>query len=316
MTKTEIKFGLQTWVDIQGPTESELKEISNELGLPESMSESSLKPEHLPLLEVYGATQFLVFRLPEEKMPIEADTVQELTTKVVFFLTPKVVVSLHRQPSKSIVEARKLFEEVSESDHNPTTLLSIFLSQVAIQYQKEISDLDTRILTFEENIFEMKRSRKILKDGYYIKRKASAYRRILKLTIDVAQKFVLRSGCSNIFMQHSLELLQRGLFSAEDAYENVQSLLSLHMAIQSQKINEASYRTNEAVKVLTILTLFFLPLNFITGIFGMNFTTMPWIQSENGFYFTMMLMILLVGSLVSYLYVKGWLNNAGPSNSK
>lgn len=310
MIKTETKFGSQSWIDIQSPGAEDLKLLAADFGLPESIVETCLGPDHLPRLEVYGPTQFIVLRLPEEKLPIEADTIQELTTKVIFFLNSHVLISIHRQPLPLLIESRRVFEEIPDSDRNISNLLYTFLSQVANRYQKEISDLDTKIDLFEQNVFEMKRSRRILKEGYFIKRKASAYRRVLKMTIDVAQKFVGRIGGSNQSMQHSLELLQRGQFSAEDAYENVQSLLSLHMAIQSQKINEASYRTNEAVKVLTILTLFFLPLNFITGIFGMNFSSLPLINSENGFYISVVLMVILVGSLVGYLYSKDWLNRS------
>ena len=57
-------------------------------------------------------------------------------------------------------------------------------------------------------------------------------------------------------------------------------------------------RTNDIMRTLTVLTAVFLPLNLITGVFGMNFDAMPLIHTAPGFWVAMMLMGAVVVGLV------------------
>jgi magnesium transporter len=75
-----------------------------------------------------------------------------------------------------------------------------------------------------------------------------------------------------------------------------------------------SNRMNEIMKVLTIIATIFIPLSFITGIYGMNFDTeYPWNMPELGwrlgYPFVWSMMLLVAGTLVHYFWRKGWLRD-------
>ncbi len=63
-----------------------------------------------------------------------------------------------------------------------------------------------------------------------------------------------------------------------------------------------SHRTNETMRVLTALTAVFLPLNLITGFFGMNFEFLPLIHSSTA----MWVMLALMGALAVLVVVIFW----------
>ena len=65
-------------------------------------------------------------------------------------------------------------------------------------------------------------------------------------------------------------------FYADELLEDVNNLLSIQLAL-------ASHRTNEVVRVLTVFSVFFLPLTFIVGIYGMNFQFMPELRQRWGY---------------------------------
>ena len=68
-----------------------------------------------------------------------------------------------------------------------------------------------------------------------------------------------------------------------------------------------SNRMNEIMKVLTIFTALFIPLNFIVGVYGMNFENMPELKWEWG-YVTALLMMAVIGiSMLIYFKSKKWL---------
>ena len=60
-------------------------------------------------------------------------------------------------------------------------------------------------------------------------------------------------------------------------------------------------RTNEVMKVLTIMASIFIPLTFLSGIFGMNFEHMPGLESEASFpIFVSAMVVIALGMLVLF----------------
>lgn len=69
------------------------------------------------------------------------------------------------------------------------------------------------------------------------------------------------------------------------------------------------HRTNSIMRTLTVLTAIFLPLNLITGIFGMNFELMPLIHSAGGFWDAAMLMCAVAFGLWFFFRRKRYLGS-------
>lgn len=82
--------------------------------------------------------------------------------------------------------------------------------------------------------------------------------------------------------------------------EMVWSLMDMYMTIISNKMNEV-------MKVLTIIATIFIPLTFIAGIYGMNFTNMPELQSQNGYFILLGVMFILFIFMLIYFRKKKWL---------
>ena len=68
-----------------------------------------------------------------------------------------------------------------------------------------------------------------------------------------------------------------------------------------------SNRTNETMKVLTIIGTIFIPLTFITGIYGMNFDFMPALKWEYGYLAVLGGMLIIIISLLFYFRKKKWI---------
>jgi len=70
-----------------------------------------------------------------------------------------------------------------------------------------------------------------------------------------------------------------------------------------------SNRSNEVMKVLTVITTIFIPLSFITGIYGMNFDYMPELHSKLGYPFIWCVMLSVGCSLGYYFKRQGWFHS-------
>ncbi|TFZ06955.1 magnesium transporter CorA [Ramlibacter henchirensis] len=87
-----------------------------------------------------------------------------------------------------------------------------------------------------------------------------------------------------------IEHIQRVVHQVRRMEEGAESVVQIHFSAQSN-------RTNNTMRALTALTAIFLPLNLITGIFGMNFEFMPLLRNPAGFWVTASTMLAVVASL-------------------
>jgi magnesium transporter len=69
----------------------------------------------------------------------------------------------------------------------------------------------------------------------------------------------------------------------------------------------ASHRTNEVVRVLTVFSVFFLPLTFIVGVYGMNFRYMPELTQRWGYPAVLAFMGLVTLMIYLWFHRRGWL---------
>lgn len=89
------------------------------------------------------------------------------------------------------------------------------------------------------------------------------------------------------------EHIQRVIHHVQRLEQNAETAVQMHFSAQS-------HRTNEIMRVLTALTAVFLPLNFITGFFGMNFEFLPLIHSAHAMW---AILAVMVGVSITVLIV-------------
>lgn len=95
--------------------------------------------------------------------------------------------------------------------------------------------------------------------------------------------------------QKSLELLDQ---IDADLY-SLDSASNFYFSMQSHKMNEV-------MKTLTVVSVFFMPLTFIVGVYGMNFDNMPELHWKYGYFTVILLMFILLISMIIYFKKRKW----------
>ncbi|MBI3562932.1 MAG: magnesium/cobalt transporter CorA [Gammaproteobacteria bacterium] len=112
----------------------------------------------------------------------------------------------------------------------------------------------------------------------------------------------------SILIHESTELFLRDLHDhvirVADSIDTYRDMLS---SMQDVYLSSISNRTNEIMKVLTLFSSIFLPLTFITGVFGMNFHNFPELEWHYGLQATISLMLLLGVGMYWFFKLKKWL---------
>lgn len=100
-----------------------------------------------------------------------------------------------------------------------------------------------------------------------------------------------------------LEHIERVLSHVRRLEASAENAVQMHFSAQSN-------RTNEIMRTLTVLTAIFLPLNLVTGFFGMNFEGLPLIHSARGFWWTFLFMLAIGCGLSWYFWRKRYLDRS------
>lgn len=97
-----------------------------------------------------------------------------------------------------------------------------------------------------------------------------------------------------------LEHIERVVHHVRRMEQSAETAVQMHFSAQS-------HRTNDIMRTLTAVTAIFLPLNLITGFFGMNFEFVPLIHSQLGFWLIFGLMVLIVMGVITVFVRKQYL---------
>ena len=293
--KSGYKF---EWIDVTDPSKEELHEIADRYKLHNSSVEDCLQPDHLPKHENVGSYIFIIFRLHADKVASKADTVQELTDKIAIFMKEELIITIHRKEWTQAEEINENFikEGLCESEHH---VLNEIVKSGLRTYDVRADELTHEIEYFEENMFLKNRKVSLLEGLYYLKRKVDVTRRILILSNEIIEK-VDDKDHSDTYTRDTRDLFVKLHTIYDTLFENTNHLLSIYFSISSQ-------RTNEIIRVLTIFSVFFMPLTFIAGIYGMNFEFMPELKMKFGYPGVMLLMVAITGFIYLWFRRRGWL---------
>ena len=95
--------------------------------------------------------------------------------------------------------------------------------------------------------------------------------------------------------QKCLELLEQ----IEYDLTSLDSASSFYFSTQNQKLNQV-------MKTLTVVSVFFMPLTFIVGVYGMNFDNMPELHWKYGYFSILGFMFVLLLGMIYYFKKKKW----------
>jgi len=145
---------------------------------------------------------------------------------------------------------------------------------------------------------------------YGVKRNLSILRRAAWPLRDALHALMRRddatlSKVSQLHMRDTLDHVMQVVDVTESFREVSSSLIDVHLSMVGQ-------RTNEVMRVLTVISAIFIPLTFLAGVYGMNFDTsvggnMPELQWRYGYLVFWIVSLIVGGALVGLFARLGWL---------
>lgn len=182
-------------------------------------------------------------------------------------------------PSCSTTEEALARARRDGDDEHPSRLLYLILDTIVDLYFPAIDHFDDRIDALEDRVIDQP-SPEVLQSIFAIKRELIDLRRVLVNTRD-ASLHLQRDPGTIVDAEHQPYI--------RDVYDHVTRLLD---SVETQRdllnntldiyLSSVANRTNEVMKVLTVLGTIVLPTLAISGIYGMNLKGLPFEDSPHG----------------------------------
>lgn len=286
------------WVDVEAPTPEDLKFLHERYEINNLLLEDTMDPNHLPKYEEDGNVKFYLLRESTELERKNLNTISDISTKIGIFLLENTIITIHRMKTRSITETKKQLSSMQTEVPSSKIALMITLLIMKSFDDESVSLLETMDNIENEIFLKNTNHTNQIRRLYKLKRKSGLNSRVLTISTDAVDKFKLLSLQDSEIVD--LKDKHKDVVADFD-HLNIQitNLISMFLALSDQK-------ANQVMKVLAIYSVYFLPITFIAGLYGMNFDNMPELHHKYGYFITVGVMALVVICTFIYARRKQW----------
>jgi len=290
-----------TWIDVDGVHNTGvIQAVGDAVGIHPLTLEDIANTHQRPKIEDYGDYLYVAVRM------IAPGDGEFHSEQVSLVLGRDYVVSFQEEPGD-------VFERIRERLHagagrlrsvGPDHLFHALLDAIVDGYFAVIEELGERIETVEEEVVADP-DRETLQAIYALKRSLIVLRRsVWPLREAVAQ---LERGESPLIGEQTLVYFRDVYDHTIEVAETVETYRDMMSGTLDVYLSSQSSRMNEIMKVLTIIATIFIPLTFIAGVYGMNFSHMPGIGHPLGYSAALASMAAVAAAMLLYFRKKGWI---------
>lgn len=292
------------WVDLSDYVPSDLEQVAQQLDLPEAAVQVALAGWQRPRLGVFRDRYFVAVTVPHAELAEQRVLASELD----LFVGRNYLVSAHKRP---LPFAERV---LARAVQNPALLkldsaflLSILIDELLAHFEVLTEELEDEVEATEVRALTDS-SDALLEDLLHLKRFAFALFRLAgqhRATLEAFLRpdFPLVGGdVIEPYLRDLAERLGRLLDALDAVKDSVNGSFDLY-------VSQVAHRTNDIMRVLTIVSVTLLPASVILGFFGTSFES-PQINTTGGFIVMIALIVLTtVGSLVLFAR-RGWIGGS------
>jgi len=289
------------WLDLVKPEKSEMDILESSFKLHPLTLEDCINTNTRPKIEQFENYMFIVIHAACTKPRSQRVRTTELNVCV----GKNFIVTIHQEPIKGVETA---LERTSKNpaiiSRGPDSVLHLVVDSLVDNYIPALDAMDYKLSNIETQVLANP-THKTLNDIVAAKKDILYLRRFIgpqRDTINLLSKEYFQ------FISHKRKAYFRDVYDnmifINDTIDNYRDIVN---GIFDAYLSKVSDRTNEIMKVLTVIATIMMPLTLISGIYGMNFRNMPLLKWDGGFYAVSFLMVLIGIGMLMYFKRKEWL---------
>jgi magnesium transporter len=293
-----LTWGEMAWIDIVPPTERETEYLSRHYPFHPLDLDDTLSRKQRPKIDEYKEYLFLVFHLPRYRK----DERVLASSQVAVFIGPNYLITLHKGELKPLA---KLFKECQIDEESRQEYLSKGSGYLLYRILDRLVDYCLPILDkvgngieeVEEGIFAARRSG-MIREISRLRRDVIAFRRIIwpmRAVIGSLEPKVRRFINTDlaVYFGDMVDHLDKIWDGLDEYKEIVEGLSDTYDSL-------ATNRTNEVVRILTIIATIMLPVTVVASVYGMNIS-LPFMDSDYALLYVFLIMLAIIFGVLYFL---------------
>ncbi|MDP8247950.1 MAG: magnesium/cobalt transporter CorA [Candidatus Tritonobacter lacicola] len=285
------------WLDLEDPTEEEIDIIREEFDFHPLLIEDCIASHSHPKIDEFKDYLFMVIHSCyhyKDKREEDALDIRELN----IFIGPNYIITYHNGHIRAVSSNRKRCEKSSHIMRGDSDfLLYNILDQLIDNYFPILEEYGERLNSIENQILARPRP-ELLERMFSMKRNIMTMRRVIGPQRELISRF--GRGDYSIVRHNNRPYFNDIHDHIIRIYEMIETSRELIVTDMEAYLSSVSYKLNEIMKTLTIIATIFIPLTFITGLYGMNFRLMPELSWKYGYLFAWGLIALVTFLMLAY----------------
>ncbi len=291
------------WVNVDGLHDVDLlQEIGEAVGAHSLAMEDVASVGQRPKVEDYGDHLFIVLHM----LRAEGSPFRIVEEQVSFFVAPGLLVSFQEQPGDVFGPVRERLRAAKGRirGQGADYLAYALIDSVVDHYFHVMEGLGERIEGLEADV-EERSSPEIMHRLHHLKRELLLVRRSVWPLREMMGALLRVEGP---LMSESTKVYLRDIHDhSYQVIDTVELLRDVANGVRDLYLSQVSNRTNEVMKVLTVMASIFIPLTFIAGVYGMNFEYMPELEYPWAYPAILGLMLLVALGLLALFRWRNWI---------
>ncbi len=305
MSTRIIQHKTLTWLDLVLPSAEDVENLRDRFPYFHPLNLEDLRsPIERPKLDQDDNYLFLVMHFPLWDSRHEISRASEVN----FFVGHNYVVTAHNGTLKPLVT---IFERCQNIEQEREKLLGkganhafySLIDQLVDYIFPILAKVDKRLHAIEDQLFESD-AKHTIQQIALLRRDIISLRRIIRHQIPIVQQ--LESVDHPILQEHMEEYfgdIVDHLFKLRDIIDENYEIIN---SFAETADTLASYRINEVMRILTVISVIMLPLTLISSIYGMNID-LPFADTPHAFIITAVIMIFIAILMLIYFRKRHWL---------
>jgi magnesium transporter len=266
------------WLGLFEPDEQELTEVRHIFGLHELAVEDAQNMHMRPKIDIYDKDVELII-LRTARYDDDAEEVE--FGEISLFLSPTFVIAVRQGVASDLRASRQRLEQRPELlAAGSSSALWAIMDQVVDGYAPVVAGLEHDIDQIEATVFTgaIAPTERI----YSLRNEATDFYRAVHPLLAVTA--IIERSAPKKLRPYFRDVRDNLLLADEeitDQRDSLAAVLQANMAVISVEQTKVSVQQNSTIEQLTILATVFLPLTFVTGFFGQNFSWL--VQHISGF---------------------------------
>ncbi len=301
-----------TWIDIQGFGNVELlKSIAQQFHVHPLAMESVINVPQRPQAALHGEQLLIIARV----VKIKEGTLDIQLPQLSIFLGPNYVVTVQDTYTEIMDPIRQRLEQTHGQlrQMGPDYLAYAILDTVIDGYYPALETIGEELEDLESQVISNPQP-KLLSQVNLIRNRLVNMRRTIWPQRDAVSALVHGSHATisdevRTYLRDTHEHCIQTSEVAEMYRDMATGLLNTYLS-------SVAHRSNEVMKVLTIMSSIFVPLTFIAGIYGMNFENMPELSFRWAYPAVWLTMLTMAGTMLGFFWWKGWIGMGNPQEKQ